>query len=277
MERQPKETLYAYLERRERELTHEIAALQGEIAPREEELAHVRSAKRIVDKLGGDNAAHFSRPEQSLVVEDVTAQTVAGKIEAKAAPNETTKRPTLEAFADGVLDLTEGMERISRAFIEAGERRPFLQFEHLTIKQLIIKAFTDRFTDGATASELRDFIRDAYGRDIERASLTPQLSRLKEERVVEYLRHPESDQGGVEDDPSKFVVVKPFNSSTRRFRVGSVFEIPTDEDQLRTFKLELEPLDLEHLKARRFIVPRIDAGGPWRLAQPMKLIEGKTE
>ncbi len=52
----------------------------------------------------------------------------------------------------------------------------------LTIKQLVLRAFRDKFlTTGATATEIRQFIQDAYARDINPQSLSPQLSRLKAE------------------------------------------------------------------------------------------------
>jgi hypothetical protein len=55
----------------------------------------------------------------------------------------------------------------------------------MTIKQLVIRAFTAQFRKGATPAQLREFIRDAYGRDIERGSLSPQLSRMKAEGLIE--------------------------------------------------------------------------------------------
>lgn len=53
-------------------------------------------------------------------------------------------------------------------------------YDKLTMKQLICKALTEHFENGATANELLDFFENAYGRnDIVRTSLSPQLSRLK--------------------------------------------------------------------------------------------------
>ncbi len=56
-----------------------------------------------------------------------------------------------------------------------------------SIRSLIIQAMLAKpqfLANGATAPELREFIRDAYGREIERTSLSPQLSRLKDDGLL---------------------------------------------------------------------------------------------
>jgi hypothetical protein len=57
-------------------------------------------------------------------------------------------------------------------------------FKKLTIKQLVIQAMHDHFQAGATSQSLREFIRNAYGREIEQESLRPQLHRLKAQRLL---------------------------------------------------------------------------------------------
>jgi hypothetical protein len=59
-----------------------------------------------------------------------------------------------------------------------------LPYAHLTMKQLIIKALSEHFHNGATTRQLLDFFRDAWGRAIERQNLSPQLSRLYQEGVI---------------------------------------------------------------------------------------------
>jgi hypothetical protein len=68
-------------------------------------------------------------------------------------------------------------------------------FEQMTIKGLIVKALDEHFQAGATTQELLEFFRNAWGRDIDRASLSPQMSRLQEEGVVARI------------DGSKFILV----------------------------------------------------------------------
>jgi hypothetical protein len=55
----------------------------------------------------------------------------------------------------------------------------------MTIKQLVIHALKDRFKDGATGKQLVDFFKTAWGREIARESLSPQLSRLRVEKKID--------------------------------------------------------------------------------------------
>lgn len=58
-------------------------------------------------------------------------------------------------------------------------------YRQLTMKELTMKALTERYKNGATASTLLEYFRDAYKRDdIARPSFSPQLSRLKADGVL---------------------------------------------------------------------------------------------
>src|SRR6185436_5481931 len=58
-------------------------------------------------------------------------------------------------------------------------------YQNLTIKDLVRKALTEQFEFGATANELLEFFSHAWGRsDIVRTSLSPQLSRLKQQGEI---------------------------------------------------------------------------------------------
>jgi|ERR1700683_1008478 len=58
-------------------------------------------------------------------------------------------------------------------------------FKKLSIKQLVMQAMLANFRQtGATSQTLREFIGNAYGREIEQASLRPQLHRLKDQRIL---------------------------------------------------------------------------------------------
>jgi hypothetical protein len=161
------ETLYQYLERRERELSHQIAALKGEIGTREHELAHVRSAKRQIGQLGTDDKARFGVPGSLAALGAATT-----RLSDLAKP----VGISLSALGE---QMSEGGRKIAEA-LQAGAIGigPF----PLTIKQLIMRALLDHFRQGgATVTELRQFILDAHGRDIDRTSLSPQLTRLRNE------------------------------------------------------------------------------------------------
>jgi hypothetical protein len=58
-------------------------------------------------------------------------------------------------------------------------------FPTFTIKQMALAALRDHFHKGATPSELRDYMKTAYGRDIDRNSIGPQLARLRDQGAVQ--------------------------------------------------------------------------------------------
>lgn len=78
----------------------------------------------------------------------------------------------------------------SVAMVSASENHrsfepPRSPYARLTIKELVCKALDEQFERGATANELLEFFAHAYGRDdIVRTSLSPQLSRLKQEGKI---------------------------------------------------------------------------------------------
>jgi DNA-binding transcriptional ArsR family regulator len=84
---------------------------------------------------------------------------------------------------------------------------PQSPYRDLTMKQLTVKALRERFPNGATAMELVEFFGAAWGRDdVQRSSLSPQLSRLKYDGVVELLgnkwflvRDPDKREAPAED------------------------------------------------------------------------------
>src|SRR4051794_22489442 len=106
MEKKSNETLYDFIERRSRELTHQIAAFQGEIDTRRAELAHLQSAKRQIDVLGGGDAARFGKS---------TANELVG-VEAKAGVGEIHGVSIGEgldrvSFGEGLGSFGEGVDR----------------------------------------------------------------------------------------------------------------------------------------------------------------------
>jgi hypothetical protein len=58
--------------------------------------------------------------------------------------------------------------------------------QHLTLKNLVIKALKEHFPKGADANQLVEFFHNSWGRtDVMRSSLSPQLSRLKVDKVLD--------------------------------------------------------------------------------------------
>ena len=54
-----------------------------------------------------------------------------------------------------------------------------------TIKQLIHQVLASRAPSGASAAQIGDFIRDAYGRDVQPDTLRSQLARSKAQGMIE--------------------------------------------------------------------------------------------
>ena len=55
----------------------------------------------------------------------------------------------------------------------------------MTIKQLVLSALREHFSNGATGTQLVDFFKTSWGREIARESLSPQLSRLRKDKMIE--------------------------------------------------------------------------------------------
>ena len=57
----------------------------------------------------------------------------------------------------------------------------------LTIKELVKQVLVNRSPLGATTAQIADFIRDAYGRDVQPDSLRAQLARSKAQGMIELV------------------------------------------------------------------------------------------
>jgi hypothetical protein len=152
------EPLSDYLKRRERELVQQTAALRGMLIPKEQELANVRQAMEAV----GIKRSYVEQLQPFLDQEqDEQVQPMHGLLHSESHP--------------GILN--------SGPFPwELGNP---LRMESLTIKEMILRALNEHFHLGATPSELSDYMRNAYGRDVDRNSISPQLTRLRDEGLVQ--------------------------------------------------------------------------------------------
>ena len=73
----------------------------------------------------------------------------------------------------------------SAAAVAHFRRRENPDVQKMTFKQLVVKALSEHFENGATANELLDFFKSNWCREIMRTSLSPQLSRLKNDNLIE--------------------------------------------------------------------------------------------
>jgi hypothetical protein len=153
------ETLREFLDRRERELTNRLVVSESVTSSIKVELAEVRHAKDALDGPYG-------------ILEALEMGTSHGLV----PPSQAASLAALSAIASS---------STSPYSTSASELSPY---HRVSIRQLILMALDQNSNfrnTGASANALREFIRDAYGRDIERTSFSPQLSRLRDEGFID--------------------------------------------------------------------------------------------
>jgi hypothetical protein len=138
------------LDEHEKIIVAKLKALREQITPLEQELLDVRMAKGALQR----DAAAAREPQLALakpgmlVVADAISKSTAAPV-----------IPTTDAT-----------------------RSPYFRF---TYKELVLKALMEHFPNGATANQMLDLFANVWGRgDIMRTSLSPQLSRLKDENRI---------------------------------------------------------------------------------------------
>ena len=147
-----------YLEIRERELESQISNVRGHLASLETELAQVRKIRSLI---ADARAAGFIDLASDAVLPDPPAQSSLEQV--------------AQAFQPAVSQLL------------AAQQLAFAESEPLTIKEMILRALRDHFEKGASPSELRDYMRAAFGKEVDRNSISPQLARLREDGMVDML------------------------------------------------------------------------------------------
>jgi DNA-binding transcriptional ArsR family regulator len=152
------------LKLREHELIQQTAAIRGLLSARERELADVRKAMRAV---GLEHSSALSDLMATAEKREPTALEIAAEQALSAAGQNAKPVSPLERVSGNALS-------------------QLLQARDLTIKQMILGALRDHFHfHGATPTELSDYMKTAYGRDVDRNSISPQLARLRDEGFVE--------------------------------------------------------------------------------------------
>jgi hypothetical protein len=138
------------LDRHEKELAAKLQALRDMITPVEQELLDVRLAKAALQR----EAAASRQPQLALAKP--------GMLQVHDAVSGSTAAPIVQTT-----DAT---------------RSPYYRF---TFKELVLKALAEHFPQGATANQMLDLFENVWGRsDVVRTSLSPQLSRLKDENRI---------------------------------------------------------------------------------------------
>jgi hypothetical protein len=159
------EPLRDFLIRRDRELTQQIAALRGQLAVKEKDQVEIRKAMTAVGLYAEQLRPMVDNDPLALSYNNPLALSRGGVLVGALSQMNSAHTPPALALSSPVL--TAGTP--------------------LTIKEMILNALKDHFREGATPADLRGYIRVAYGREIDRNSISPQLARLREEGVVEQM------------------------------------------------------------------------------------------
>jgi hypothetical protein len=151
------ESLREFLDRRERELVAELLPAKDQVAIIELELAELRRARMAL-----------TASQQS---EDTR---VTGLGQAPRGPTGTV------SLAATLMGATQGLAGPMTLAHGTPEQK--------TIKEMILSVLDKDMNfrrNGATVAELRESIKKEFGKDIEGTSLSPQLSRLRDDDAVE--------------------------------------------------------------------------------------------
>jgi hypothetical protein len=199
MGKEPDETFREFLDRRECELLEDIAARHAELVPKEAELAEIRRAKAALNILpiAGTNASltavdlAVGSPVMPVVKFGVS-DAIPNAFPQHVPPPPRTPDPSHFASDDSqqiaALQASVRLRVAATAALANTADGPLTlrvpPYRHLTMKQLVVKALSEHFPQGATAKQLRDFFRDAWGREIARENLSPQLSRLRWDKII---------------------------------------------------------------------------------------------
>ncbi len=172
--------LREFLESREQELLKEIGEHHGRLAPLEAELAEICRAKGA---LGISAEGRASLPGISAEGRATLAGSGSVTVDV-TVPVDWQK----SNFADAA-QIAAQRQRGNRAAIisSTGGTDVFAStspYEHLTMKQLVEKVLREHFHNGATTRQMLEFFRDGWKRNIERANLSPQITRLVRDGVI---------------------------------------------------------------------------------------------
>jgi hypothetical protein len=161
-----------FLTRRERELTQQIDSLRGQITPKEQEREQIRKAMRALGLLKESAAL-----SESTVASTSLTDLVRGLPPAADLLNTSALAAPPSPYS--VLGIPQSNS--AHSVLSLGQ----LLNPPSTIKQMALSALRDHFHQGATPAELRDYIKTAYGRDVERSSISPQLARLRDQGAIQ--------------------------------------------------------------------------------------------
>jgi hypothetical protein len=178
------ESLRFFVERRERELVNRLDFARAQVNQLMIELAEVHRAKEALEPIG--ILAAKEEPDTAAVAVFCTNCGEPIKGEPPIAEDLAQRPPCPQC---GSTDRTlSAQARLGGSASLSIATKPINPYPGVSIKRLILLAFSDKLefrAHGAKASQIREFIRDAYGRDVDRATLSPQITRLQRDGLIE--------------------------------------------------------------------------------------------
>lgn len=182
------ESSMQFLHRRRRELLAQVSALKGQLSPKEAELAQIDRMLAAIEPSTDALAGGLPQANSNALVQDYVSA-LQPFLHNLDGFRDQLKTLSDSGFAEKLKEAVTISPETIAAVKEALEQvyQPVLtdqKFANMTIKELIIQALIDHFPNGGTLAQIRDFIRDGYGRQIEAASLRPQAHRLKADGVL---------------------------------------------------------------------------------------------
>ncbi|MGI8568506.1 MAG: hypothetical protein ACR2KT_05290 [Methylocella sp.] len=189
MSQSEEETTRDFLERREIALTNKIASLYGQLAPYEAELAEVRRAKGALGLLARTEQIGTDQPPPRPLDHALPPCGWQSDNSSDVAIEIAMTRHRQSAGSSAEAAMASG---VGAAFVQQPPLPLVLSpYQKMTMKEMVIRALTEHFREGATAKKIREFLRDGYGRNIERNNLAPQITRLHKDGFIE-----RTDDGG---------------------------------------------------------------------------------
>jgi hypothetical protein len=179
-----------FLERREKELIDQLAEWKRRTIPYEAELAEVlRGREALPPRPQGEPAGPVNPLRTYLFQRENELK--------EAMRRNSDGLKTMEAELAEVKKVKQSIGLEPSKVRRYGERfgGPYAEwqsvpeavgipYESLPISNLILRALSSHFKSGATIAELLEFFREKWGREIDKGSLSPQLSRLYKRGVV---------------------------------------------------------------------------------------------
>jgi hypothetical protein len=187
LESQDLKNLRDFLEQREKELTDLLAEWERRAIPYDAEFAEIRRAQGALGTElppGQKNGLRAYLEDRECNLRQVMDQMVA---EVGAANNELAEvRKVMAAIGLRPTEHARFGGRFGQRFAEweSVPEAVSIPYQSMTIAELVTKALKEHFTHGAPIGAMLEFFRDKWGREIDKQSLSPQLSRLYQREVI---------------------------------------------------------------------------------------------